>query len=237
MNFNLSEEEQLKLAMQLSMMSSSSSSTSRNFASQGAIGMQSTLVKEHKTSANQTIQVRKGDMTKESVDVIVNAANGHLQHASGLAGAIVKNGGYSIQIESDNIVDSRGRLTEGTVVSTKAGKLPCKFVFHAVGPMWSSRKPDTLTLYQEEEDTELKACVINSLDLADQKQLASISLPAISSGIFGYPKPRCAVVLFDSVIEWLNTHQDSTVKEVRFTNFDDVTVNTFSAEFDKRFSS
>ena len=201
--------------------------------------MQSELVKEHKFEATgQILQVRKGDMTKENVDVIVNAANSHLQHASGLAGAIVKNGGYSIQRESDDIVDTRGRLKEGDVVSTGAGKLPCKYVFHAVGPMWSSRKPDNRdTLGQEEEDIELAACITNSLKLAEEKQLSSISFPAISSGIFGYPKPRCAIVLFKSVLDWLKENPNSCVKEIRFTNFDNQTVDVFSAEFDKLFGN
>jgi O-acetyl-ADP-ribose deacetylase (regulator of RNase III) len=98
--------------------------------------------------------------------------------------------------------------------------------------MWPSSKSESLPIGQE-EDKLLRSAVQNSLKIADTLQLTSISLPAISSGIFGYPKPRCARVLFDAVIDYVNSNA-TTLTEIRFTNFDDKTVDLFEEECKKR---
>jgi len=173
-----------------------------------------------------SIQVRHGDMTTEDVDAIVNAANASLDHASGLAGAIIKKGGTSIQQESDVYISKNGKVEEGGVVITAAGKLPCKNVFHAVGPMWHGG--------HEGEEIILGMCVRNCLEKADELKLTSISLPAISSGIFGFPKEKCAEVMFEMVQSYLKEKAGlSGLTEVRFTNFDDRTVDIFEAQCKK----
>jgi len=170
-----------------------------------------------------SIQVRHGDMTTEDVDAIVNAANSSLDHASGLAGAIIKKGGYSIQNESDNYVAKHGKVEEGGVVVTKAGNLPCKHIFHAVGPMWHGGN--------QGEDILLGMCVRSCLEKAEELKLTSISLPAISSGIFGFPKEKCATVMFEMVRAYAKENQGKTsLTEIRFTNFDDRTVDIFEKE-------
>jgi len=188
-------------------------------------GKKSTLRAELKENGF-SILVRHGDMTTEEVDAIVNAANSSLDHASGLAGAIVKKGGECIQQESDIWIASHGRVDEGGIVITSSGKLPCKHVFHAVGPMWHGGN--------EGEEIILGMCVRGCLEKADELKLNSISLPAISSGIFGFPKEKCASVMFDMVRMYAKEKQGSTyLKEVRFTNFDDRTVDIFENECKK----
>jgi len=173
--------------------------------------------------SGMTIQVRHGDMTTEEVDCIVNAANASLDHASGLAGAIIKKGGEVIQNESDIWVAKNGKVEEGGLVITGAGKLPCKHVFHAVGPMWHGGN--------EGEEIILGMCVRSCLEKADEMKLNSISLPAISSGIFGFPKEKCATVMFDMVRSYAKEKQGKTnLTLVRFTNFDDRTVDIFEKE-------
>src|SRR3990172_3915451 len=132
---------------------------------------------EYRTTDGKYIRLVQGDITEQKTDAIVNAANSHLQHGGGVAGAIVKKGGQIIQKESDKI----GYVPVGKSAITTAGKLPSKYVIHAVGPRWG----------EGDEDNKLKSAVISSFKLADEKKLKSISIPAISAGIFGFPKDRC----------------------------------------------
>ncbi len=133
----------------------------------------------------KTIRLVQGDITDRDVDAIVNAANSYLQHGGGVAGAIVRKGGQVIQEESNKI----GFTPVGTAAITGAGKLPAKFVIHAVGPRMG----------EGDEDSKLKNAVLSSLLLASEKGLKSISIPAVSSGIFGFPKDRCAAILVKEV--------------------------------------
>jgi len=186
----------------------------------------SNLLWELKTADGVSIQVRHGDMTEENVDCIVNAANASLDHASGLAGAIIKKGGEVIQRDSDIWISKNGRLEEGMVMHTIAGKLPCKFVLHAVGPMWHGGNAG--------EEVLLGMTVVSCLTLAEELKCTSISLPAISSGIFGFPKERCATIMFELVQTYLRDNKGRTaIKEIRFTNFDDRTVEIFEKEASK----
>jgi len=186
----------------------------------------SILRTELKLPTGVIIQVRHGDMTEETVDIIVNAANSSLDHASGLAGAIIKKGGKSIQDESDLWVSKYGRLEEGGVAVTKAGSLVSKHIFHAVGPIWHGGV--------EGEEILLGMTVRSCLEKADALKSKSIAFPAISSGIFGFPKDKCAIVMFDMVFEYLKSVPTSGLNEIRFTNFDDKTVDIFETECLKR---
>jgi O-acetyl-ADP-ribose deacetylase (regulator of RNase III) len=124
------------------------------------------------------LKLVQGDITIEEVDAIVNAANSHLKHGGGVAGAIVRKGGLVIQEESDKI----GYVPVGEVALTTAGGLPARYVIHAVGPRWG----------EGDEDNKLKNAVLNSLKLATKENFQSVSLPAISSGIFrklSFPPP------------------------------------------------
>eukprot|EP01118_Nematostelium_gracile_P003311 TRINITY_DN1378_c0_g1_i1.p1 TRINITY_DN1378_c0_g1~~TRINITY_DN1378_c0_g1_i1.p1 ORF type:complete len:236 (-),score=43.84 TRINITY_DN1378_c0_g1_i1:31-738(-) len=187
------------------------------------VGMKSTLRAELDTPYGIKIQVRHGDMTSEEVDAITNAANDSLDHASGLAGAIIKKGGEIIQQESKQYIATHGRLEEGGLAITGPGALPCKHVFHAVGPMWHGGNAG--------EEIILGMCVRSCLDKASEMHLTSISLPAISSGIFGFPKEKCATVMFETTLAFLNeVNGQTSLKEIRFTNFDDRTTDLFEKE-------
>jgi len=175
--------------------------------------------------ANGTVvRVRKGDLTAEPVDAIVNAANERLAHGGGLAGAIVRAGGDAIQWESSD----KAPVPTGGAVSTGAGALPCRRVIHAVGPVWSRYTED-------EADRLLASAVRSALDVAHEEGLASISIPAISSGIFGFPKDRCAVVMLDAIGAFLADRPATTVREINLCNFDEPTVALFEAEARRRF--
>ncbi len=179
---------------------------------------------EARLASGVVVRVRKGDLTAEAVDAIVNAANERLAHGGGLAGAIVRRGGGVIQRESDE----KAPVPTGRAVSTGAGSLPCRRVIHAVGPIWSRHT-------EGEADRLLGSAVRSALDVASDEGLASISIPAISSGIFGFPKDRCAVVMLDAIEAFAAERPDSTVREINLCNYDEPTVALFEAEARRRF--
>src|SRR6266403_2267158 len=113
-----------------------------------------------------TLELTQGDITALKVDAIVNAANKYLAHGGGVAAAISRKGGPTIQQESDAIIEKRGPLSTGGAVITSGGKLPAKFVIHVVGPVWNEHDP-------AEADNLLRAAVRNSLTLAGEKGLRS----------------------------------------------------------------
>jgi O-acetyl-ADP-ribose deacetylase (regulator of RNase III) len=164
----------------------------------------------------KTIRIVKGDITERSVDVIVNAANSYLQHGGGVAAAIVRKGGRIIQEESNKI----GFVKVGEAVMTSAGKLPCKAVIHAVGPRMG----------EGNEDVKLKNAVTNVLSLVSQNKFSTVSMPAISSGIFGFPKNRCAKILISESKRFLEENQNIPIEMVEFCLFDDDTLSYFEKE-------
>ncbi len=165
---------------------------------------------------DKEIELVTGDITNEETDAIVNAANSHLSHGGGVAAAIVRAGGYEIQKESDEYVKKYGPVPTGEVGVTGAGKLKAKYVIHAVGPVWRGGKNN--------EETLLRNAVYNSLKKASELNLESISLPAISMGIFGYPKNLGTVTMLQAVKDFFKENPNSTLKKVRIVNlFDDMT--------------
>jgi O-acetyl-ADP-ribose deacetylase (regulator of RNase III) len=175
--------------------------------------------------SGQVIEARLGDLTQEQVDAIVNAANSRLQHGGGVADAIATAGGPAIQEASDRWIDEHGSVPAGQVAITTAGDLPCQYVIHAVGPVWHGGG--------EQEDELLRQAVWNSLIAADSRKLASIALPAISSGIFGFPKDRCARILVQTAVDFCEAHPASSVTDIRFVNKDDATAKLFVDEVEK----
>ena len=178
----------------------------------------STLLLCHTLPSGCTLQVRLGDLTTEHVDAIVNAANTYLSHGGGVAGAILNRGGEIIQTESDAWVQAHGPVPTGQVAWTKAGRLPCRWVIHAVGPIWQGGS--------QNEESLLRSAVQNSLALAVQLGASSIAMPAISSGIFGFPKDKCAEIMIDSAWRFAST-LPAGIAEIRFTNIDNQTVEIF----------
>lgn len=176
--------------------------------------MQSCVLAERKEGA-VLLQAIRGDLAREAVDAIVNAANSNLAHGGGLAGAIVDSGGRSIQIESDALAP----VAVGSAVVTGAGRLPCGHVIHAVGPRWGTGDEEAL----------LRSAVAASLDRADEIGARSIAVPAISTGIFGYPKEAGTRTIVDETRSWLRAHPGSPLQTIRFTAFDHPTAELFSA--------
>lgn len=176
------------------------------------------IISEKKIS-NGTLRLVLGDITGRDVDAIVNAANKHLQHGGGVAGAIVRKGGSIIQEESDRI----GYVPTGSAAMTSGGMLKAKYVIHAVGPRMG----------EGDEDMKLRRAVQQTLLLASDRGLRSVSMPAISSGIFGFPKDRCAMILVGEALIFLQKNQDSSLQIIEFCIFDEETLAHFRQEFDK----
>jgi len=166
------------------------------------------------TINNSTIDLVEGDITELSVDAIVNPANAQLILGGGVAGAIKRKGGVSIQRECDQI----GSIEVGQAVITTAGDLKAKHVIHAVGPMMG----------EGNEDEKLKNATLNSLKLAEEKKLQSIAFPAISTGIFGYPIDQCAKIMIQTTVDCLKS-LDSELNVI-FCLFDYSAYDVFEQE-------
>ena len=143
----------------------------------------------------------QGDITDMDTDASVNAANQNLVLGAGVAGAIRTKGGPAIQEECDRI----GGAAVGEAAITTGGDLKATYVIHAVGPRMG----------EGDEDKKLADATRNSLNIASEKGLSSIAFPAISTGIFGFPKERCAQIMLATVIKMLE-EEESSLKEVVF---------------------
>jgi O-acetyl-ADP-ribose deacetylase (regulator of RNase III) len=159
------------------------------------------------------IELLQGDITDLNTDAIVNAANVSLVLGGGVAGAIRKRGGPKIQEECDKI---DGTVVGGAVI-TSGGELPAKYVIHAVGPRYG----------EEHEDEKLKEATLNSLALADGHHLRSVAFPAISTGVFGFPKDRCAIIMLSTTIAYLEG--PTMLERVVFCLYDKRTYEIFKS--------
>ena len=138
---------------------------------------------------NCVLELLEGDITEMQTEAIVNAANARLILGGGVAGAIRRKGGPQIQEECNKI----GGTFVGGAVKTTAGNLKAKYVIHAVGPRMG----------EANADEKLKNATLNLLRLADEETIKSISLPAISTGVFGFPIQRCAEIMLQTVVDYL----------------------------------
>jgi O-acetyl-ADP-ribose deacetylase (regulator of RNase III) len=159
------------------------------------------------------LELTQGDITDLQAEAIVNAANTALQLGGGVAGAIRRKGGPKIQ-EECNII---GTIEVGQAAITTGGKLEAKHVIHAVGPVHG----------EEHEDEKLKDATLNSLILADKSRLKSIAFPAISTGIFGFPKDRCALIMLSTTIAYLEG--PTKLERVVYCLYDYNTFETFES--------
>ena len=167
-----------------------------------------------------SIEFVQGDLVKVAADAIVNAANSRLEAGSGVCGAIQKAGGDSIFDECRQI----GGCPTGSAVATGAGKLPAKWVFHAVGPVYHGREKDV---------EQLATCHLKSLDLALEKGCRSIAFPAISTGVYGYPVAEASVIAVGAVHGWILNHP-GMIDRVIFVLYDRDTFNAYEAAHKKR---
>lgn len=168
---------------------------------------------------NQIFSLIQGDLTVQLVDAIVNAANAQLMHGGGIAALIARKGGPVINRESRAWVKQHGPVSHGDPAYTSGGDLPCRFVIHAVGPVWGSG----------DEDKKLAAAAAGSLRVAEELELQSIALPAISTGIFGFPKERAAGVIYQAIHSYFKNQPESCLTDVRLVTYDQPTTDTFNA--------
>ena len=167
----------------------------------------------------ENIKIIQGDITKLTIDAIVNAANKSLLGGLGVDGAIHQAAGPELLAECRQL---HGCET-GQAKITKGYQLPAKFVIHTVGPIYSGSKQDNELL---------KDCYINSLDLAKDHNLHSIAFPAISTGAYGFPAAPAAHIAFTAVQNWLLEHSDYQMKVIMCA-FDAKTAELYRAEVKK----
>jgi len=167
---------------------------------------------------NTILELKKGDITEMETTAIVNPANKYLKHGGGVAKAIVEKGGEIIQKESDKI----GFCPVGEAVITTGGKLKAKYVIHTVGPKWGEGK----------EKEKLKKSVLSCLKLADKKKIKSLSLPAISTGIFGFPKEKAAKIILETISDYV-LKEKTNLEKIIVCLYDTPTFEIFKKEFVK----
>ena len=164
---------------------------------------------------NSEIELVLGDITESDTEAIVNAANHHLQLGAGVAGAIDRKGGPVIQKECNAI----GGCQVGSAAITSGGNLKAKYVIHAVGPRMG----------EGDEDRKLESATISSLKVADENNIVSITFPAISTGVFGFPIGACAKIMLGAVHQYLLG--STGIKRVVFALFDSNSHEVFQKEF------
>ncbi len=167
------------------------------------------------------IRVIKGDITKQQVDAVVNAANSSLMGGGGVDGAIHRAGGPAILEECKQIIARIGHLPTGEAVVTTAGHMPAKKVIHTPGPIYDPARPDEMRRL-------LANAYRNSLARAVEHGLRTVAFPNISTGVYGYPKPEAAEVAIETVRRFLEAHPDA-IDEVRFVCFDDENYHLYLA--------
>jgi len=166
------------------------------------------------------LSIIQGDITKQATDAIVNAANPGLMGGGGVDGAIHRAGGPAILEECKQIVASQGRLPTGKAVITTGGNLRAKHVIHTVGPIWQGGNKGEAAL--------LESAYRESLKLAAEHSLSSVSFPSISTGAYGYPVAEAARVAIKAVVSFLR-EQVTSVKEVVLVLFDFRTYEAYSS--------
>jgi len=174
------------------------------------------------------LSIKRGDITAESADAIVNAANSGLMGGGGVDGAIHRAGGPAILEACKEIVARQGRLPAGQAVITIGGNLKAKHVIHTVGPIWHGGKSD--------EAGVLASAYRESLKAAAENGLKSVSFPSISTGAYGYPADEAAQIALRTVVSFLK-EGDSSLKEVTFVLFDAGTFQAYQTALDELKSS
>ena len=167
---------------------------------------------EKRVIGQTQLELVRGDITKQDTEAIVNAANRRLAPGGGVAGAIHRAAGPGLWEECKRL----GGCETGEAKLTSGHNLKAKYVIHTVGPVYSGKAEDS-------ED--LKACYVNSLKLADENGIESVSFPAISTGAFGYPLNEAAVISLSAVREYLS--EATNLKLLRFVLFSQSTYDVY----------
>jgi O-acetyl-ADP-ribose deacetylase (regulator of RNase III) len=168
---------------------------------------------------NAAIKIIKGDITKQDVDAIVNAANSSLMGGGGVDGAIHRAGGPKILEECRAIVAKQGGCKTGEAVVTSAGNMKAKYVIHTVGPVWRNGSNN--------EEKLLASAYSNSLKLAVKNNVKSIAFPNISTGIYGFPKDKAAQIAWKTVNDFIASGDN--LQEILFVCYDDENYNLYKS--------
>jgi O-acetyl-ADP-ribose deacetylase len=177
----------------------------------------------YRIGSKATLELAMGDITEETTDAIVNAANSGLLGGGGVDGAIHRTAGPALYAECKKIRDQRGPLPPGQAVITSGANLKAKYVIHTVGPVWQGGKVN--------EPQILESCYCNSMEQANLKLCASVSFPSVSTGAFGYPVGPAAQIALRAIADLL--HDPKSVKLVRFVLFDQRTYDAYAAAAEK----
>ena len=174
---------------------------------------------------NQTrLSVIQGDITRQTTDAIVNAANPGLIGGGGVDGAIHRSGGPAILEECKQIVAGQGYLPTGKAVITTGGNLRAKYVIHTVGPVWQGGNKGEAAL--------LESAYRESLKLAAEHDLTGVSFPSISTGAYGYPVAEASEVAIKAAASFLK-EQDTSIKKVVFVLFASGTYEAYSSALEE----
>ena len=187
----------------------------------------SILVKTYSLPSQRTLEIAQGDLTQEKVDAIVNAANERLMHGGGIAAAISRAGGPRIDQESSEWIKKHGLVSHAEPAYTTGGELPARFVIHAVGPIWGCG----------DEDRKLVDAIQGSLRCAARLNFQTIAFPAISTGIFGFPKDRAARLFFQAIPDYFEKTPTASLQWVKVVLWDQASVDIFLAAADSAFQS
>ena len=171
-----------------------------------------------RTVGDTHVQAVVGDLTRIEVDAVVNAANAGLQHGGGVAGALARAAGPSLQQESDDWVDQHGPLEVGQAAVTGAGDLTARWVVHVAGPVYGKGQPD--------DESHLRAAVRGALYAAAEVGASTIALPAISAGIYGYPPDEASRVIASEVVRVVD---GTGLTEVHLVGLDRQAAELFAA--------
>ncbi|XP_021358900.1 poly [ADP-ribose] polymerase 14-like isoform X2 [Mizuhopecten yessoensis] len=178
---------------------------------------------------NYHLMVMLGDITNLKVDVLVNAANKKLQHAGGLAKAIVDKGGKSIQRDCDEHIKRYSRLMEGDVYLGKPGNLKCNFIAHAVGPVWQGGRNN--------EEEMLREAGLKSMEEANDHNQTSIALPDLGAGVYGYPANKSTRTIVEAVDDFYRDNPGCCIRDVYLCDVSQKTVDLFITAVQNRFGT
>lgn len=167
------------------------------------------------------VSVWKADLTNFPADAVVNAANEDLKHYGGLALALSKAGGPQIQMESDDHVKKYSKVNTGEAVVLSSGSLPCKMIIHAVGPDLSM---SAFNFDPEKGRPALEKTIKSILNRVGENHLATVAIPAISSGLFNYPLRECADTIVSTIKAYYDNPHRLTPQEIFLVNNDEPTV-------------
>lgn len=167
----------------------------------------------------RAVVVVVGDLTTQRVEAVVNAANEQLSHGGGVAAALAKAGGREVQAESDDWVARHGEVGPGQTAVTTAGRMPADHLVHVVGPR-----------YRADQDNEalLRQAVSAALDGARDAGAASVAVPMLSAGVFGYPPEEAGAIIADETAQWL-ARAPGPLHEVRLVGLDEAAAAHFAA--------